>query len=93
VAIREARQDDAPGVAALLGELGYPSSADQAARRIERIAVDPSTWVIVAEVESELAGFGALHVQSLVERTTSRAARSRGSSSRSVSAAAGSASC
>jgi GNAT superfamily N-acetyltransferase len=55
-------------VAALLGELDYPSSPEQAAERLERIAVDPSTWVIVAEVESELAGLAALHVQNLVER-------------------------
>ena len=66
--IREATQDDAPAVAALLGELGYPTSADQAAERIGRIAADPTTWVIVAEVDSELAGLGALHVQNLVER-------------------------
>jgi GNAT superfamily N-acetyltransferase len=66
--IREASLDDAAAVAVLLGELGYPTSTDQAAERIERIAADPSTWVIVAEVESELAGLGALHVQNLVER-------------------------
>jgi GNAT superfamily N-acetyltransferase len=66
--IREASQDDAAAVAVLLGELGYPTSPDQAAERIGRIAADPSTWVIVAEVESELAGLGALHVQNLVER-------------------------
>jgi GNAT superfamily N-acetyltransferase len=66
--IREATPNDAPDIAALLDELGYPSSAGQAAERLERITVDPSTWVIVAEVESELAGLGALHVQNLVER-------------------------
>jgi len=68
VTIREATALDAVAVAALLGELGYPSSPAQAAERIERIAADPSTWVIVAEVESEPAGLGALHVQNLVER-------------------------
>jgi GNAT superfamily N-acetyltransferase len=55
-------------VAALLGELGYPSAPERAAERLERIAADPSTWVIVAEVDSEIAGLGALHVQNLVER-------------------------
>jgi GNAT superfamily N-acetyltransferase len=55
-------------VAALLGELGYPSAPEQAAERLARIAADPSTWVIVAEVDSEIAGLGALHVQNLVER-------------------------
>jgi GNAT superfamily N-acetyltransferase len=68
VTIREAAARDADGVAALLGELDYPSSPDQSAERIGRIAADPSTWLIVAEVESELAGLAALHVQNLVER-------------------------
>jgi GNAT superfamily N-acetyltransferase len=67
-AIRGATQADAHAVADLLGELGYPSSPAQAAERLERIAADPSTWVIVAEVESELSGLAALHVQNLVER-------------------------
>jgi GNAT superfamily N-acetyltransferase len=52
----------------LLGELGYPASEEQAAERIERIGDDPSTWLIVAELEGEVAGLGALHVQNLVER-------------------------
>ena len=68
VTIREAIALDAGAVAALLGELGYRSSPAQTAERLERIAADPSTWVIVAEVDSELAGLGALHVQNLVER-------------------------
>jgi GNAT superfamily N-acetyltransferase len=68
VAIREVAPRDAARVAGLLGELDYPTSPDQAAERIERIAADPSTWMIVAEVESELAGLGVLHVQNLVER-------------------------
>jgi GNAT superfamily N-acetyltransferase len=66
--LREATPNDAPDIAALLDELGYPSSPAQAAERLERITVDPSTWVIVAEVESELAGLAALHVENLVER-------------------------
>jgi GNAT superfamily N-acetyltransferase len=68
VEIRVAQRRDAASVAALLGELGYPSTAAQAAERLERITADPSTWMIVAEVGSELAGLGALHVQNLVER-------------------------
>lgn len=68
VAIREASTNDAESVAALLGELGYRSSRDQARERLERNAADPSTWIVVAEVDSELAGFGALHVQNVIER-------------------------
>jgi GNAT superfamily N-acetyltransferase len=66
--IREATANDADAVAALLGDLGYPSTAPQAAERLQRIGADPSTLVIVAEVDSELAGLGVLHVQNLVER-------------------------
>jgi ribosomal protein S18 acetylase RimI-like enzyme len=55
-------------VAELLGELGYPSTPAQAAARLERIASDPTTWLVVAELDGEIAGFGVLHVQNLVER-------------------------
>lgn len=66
--VRDARPEDAAAVAELLAELGYPSSAEQAAERLERIARDPSTLVLVAEVDGEIGGLAALHVQSLVER-------------------------
>jgi ribosomal protein S18 acetylase RimI-like enzyme len=68
VTIREATPRDALFVAALLEDLDYPSSPAQAAERLERIADDPSTWAVVAEVGSELAGLSVLHVQNLVER-------------------------
>jgi GNAT superfamily N-acetyltransferase len=66
--LRAARHADSAAVAELLGELGYPSTPEQAAERIERIAGDPATWLVVAELDGEVAGFGALHVQNLVER-------------------------
>jgi ribosomal protein S18 acetylase RimI-like enzyme len=66
--LRDARAGDSVAVAELLGELSYPSSPSQAAERIERIAADPATFLVVAEVDREVAGFGALHVQNLVER-------------------------
>jgi ribosomal protein S18 acetylase RimI-like enzyme len=68
VKVREAQRRDAAAVAALLGELGYPSSQAQASERVERIAADRTTWLVVAELGEELAGFGVLHVQNLVER-------------------------
>jgi GNAT superfamily N-acetyltransferase len=68
VTLREAQPRDAGAVAALLGELGYPSTPEQAAERIERIAGDAATWLVVAELKGEVAGLGVLHVQNLVER-------------------------
>ncbi len=55
-------------MAELLGELGYPTTPEQAAERIERITADPATWLVVAELDGDVAGFGVLHVQNLVER-------------------------
>jgi GNAT superfamily N-acetyltransferase len=66
--LREVDSRDAASVAGLLGELGYPSTPAQAAERIERIAADPTTWLVVAELDGAIAGFGVLHVQYLVER-------------------------
>jgi ribosomal protein S18 acetylase RimI-like enzyme len=66
--LRAARPADSAAVAELLGELGYPSTPEQAAERIERIAGDPATWLVAAELDGEVAGFGVLHVQNLVER-------------------------
>jgi ribosomal protein S18 acetylase RimI-like enzyme len=68
VALREADPRDSASIAVLLGELGYPSSSEQALERIERIAADPTTWLVVAELDEEIAAFGVLHVQNLVER-------------------------
>jgi GNAT superfamily N-acetyltransferase len=68
VTLREAGPGDAATVAALLGELDYPTTGEQAAARLDRIAEDPSTLVLVAEVDGEVAGLAALHVQLLVER-------------------------
>ena len=68
VTLRGARVGDAVALAVLLGELGYPSTPEQAAERLARIADDPSTMAIVAEADGQVAGLGALHVQTLVER-------------------------
>jgi ribosomal protein S18 acetylase RimI-like enzyme len=67
VAIRDARPEDAPALAGLLEELGYPSTPDQAAERLGRIAAEGSTIVLVATLDGEIAAFGALHEQALLE--------------------------
>jgi ribosomal protein S18 acetylase RimI-like enzyme len=68
VTVRTAQRRDAAAVAALLGDLGYPATEEQAAERIERVETDASILLIVAELEGEVAGFGALHMQNLIER-------------------------
>ncbi|PUB23520.1 ribosomal protein S18 acetylase RimI-like enzyme [Promicromonospora sp. AC04] len=63
--IRRALPDDARAVAPLLGELGYPTSAEQVAARFARLACsenDPA-WVAVDPHDEEaLLGFAAGHL-------------------------------
>jgi GNAT superfamily N-acetyltransferase len=40
VRIRPASADDVPAIASLLGQLGYPTSADRLRARMQRLAVD-----------------------------------------------------
>lgn len=46
--VRDAKRDDAPAVACLLGELGYPADEDEARAHIRRFSGDPSTRLQVA---------------------------------------------
>jgi GNAT superfamily N-acetyltransferase len=66
--IRAARRADAESIAALLGELGYPSDAPQVERRLEWIASDEASQLFVADVDGEVAGLAGLHVLPLVQR-------------------------
>jgi len=52
----------------LLGDLGYPATEAQAAERIARVEGDASTSLIVAEIDGEVAGLAALHLQNVIER-------------------------
>jgi GNAT superfamily N-acetyltransferase len=65
--IREARTGDAAAVAALLGELGYPTSEEQAAFRLERLREEPQTLVLIAKVDGAVAGLGGIRSERLLE--------------------------
>jgi len=67
VEIREARTDDAAAVAALLGELGYPTSEEQAALRLERLREEPQTLVLVVEVDGAVAALGGIRSERPLE--------------------------
>ena len=47
--IREAGSEDAPALARLLAELGYPDELEHVAGRVARFAADPSSRFLVAE--------------------------------------------
>jgi len=67
VTIRQAVASDAPAVASLLAQLGYPVDEGAAAARIERHRMSASDVLLVAEAEGEVAGLAALHVSLAVE--------------------------
>ena len=64
-AIREAVPDDAEAVAGLLGELGYPKTADFARAKLATLAASDLDWVLVAERGGRVVGVGHLHVSEL----------------------------
>jgi GNAT superfamily N-acetyltransferase len=64
--VRAARRADAAALAALSGQLGYPSTEAQVSGRLSLLA-DPERTLFVAEAGGELAGFIDVHVQRTVE--------------------------
>lgn len=73
VAVRRAALDDAPALAALAGQLGYPSSVEQVASRLAQILGRPDHVVFVAEItqpsaQPGVAGWVHGFVQRVIER-------------------------
>lgn len=62
VSIRDATASDAPRVALLLAELGYPASSSFAAQRLAQFDSDVSSRVQVAEASGEVVGLVATHI-------------------------------
>lgn len=67
VTIREAGLDDAAAIAPLLDELGYPTTTEQARRRLRSLRADPGTRVFVAVVGDEIAGLAGAQVAPVLE--------------------------
>jgi hypothetical protein len=57
--IRQARSSDAPAIASLLGEPGYPTSRDDAKTRLERLLAREGSGALVYELEGKAAGIVA----------------------------------
>jgi GNAT superfamily N-acetyltransferase len=58
--IRPARPEDAPALAPLSTQLGYPSTAADLASRLALILPDPAQFVAVAELSGQVVGW--IHV-------------------------------
>jgi GNAT superfamily N-acetyltransferase len=66
VTVREAAPGDASGLAALLGELGYPGEAESVGERARTLARDRSSWLLVAEHDGRLVGLAAASAMPLL---------------------------
>jgi GNAT superfamily N-acetyltransferase len=69
ISVRDARESDAPEIARLLGQLGYPSTAAEVAERLAYWFGDPYSKVLVAGSAGRLAGSMSLHAIPYLERT------------------------
>ena len=65
--IREARPQDYARIAELAGQLGYPSSPDEIAKRLDGMQRSDEHAVFVAQLGSELAGWLAVFVYRVIE--------------------------
>ena len=67
--IREARAGDAPALAPLLEELGYPTAVDVIARRLQAM-IEAGEVAFVASRDDELLGLLTVHVTPVLQRPT-----------------------
>jgi GNAT superfamily N-acetyltransferase len=65
--IRDARPGDAPALAPLLDQLGYPALPEAVRRRIEVLAASDADRLVVAELEGRIVGLAAIHVSLSLE--------------------------
>lgn len=66
--IREARAGDAPELARLITELGYPTSSAEMASRLEWILLSPDRATYVSEADGTLNGMIGLMLHGYYER-------------------------
>lgn len=64
--IRRAEHRDAVAIAALLGELGYPTDMDAATGRLGSLLSRQDYAVLVAEQDQRVVGLGSVHVLPLL---------------------------
>jgi GNAT superfamily N-acetyltransferase len=69
VQLRPIRRQDAPRLAVLLGELGYPTTDAAVHERLDYWLDDPSSRLIGADDDGDLIGVAALHVLPAFEVT------------------------
>jgi len=73
VRVRPATETDLPAIAALIGQLGYPTTAAAVRERLAAIHAAGGQHVFVAEVDGEIAGLAAVQITRPVQMDGARA--------------------
>ncbi len=68
ITIREARDEDAPEIAELLSELGYPTSAQAVPQRLARMRTEGGQTTLIAEADGESVGMATIMVRHMISR-------------------------
>jgi GNAT superfamily N-acetyltransferase len=66
IVIRDATEPDAPAIAGLLGELGYPAGAESIPGRIGRMRAEPGQHLLVAESDGQVVGMATVVVRHVI---------------------------
>jgi len=66
--VRHATAEDAPAIATLMAELGYPDDATVVEARVARSCPEGPDTVFIAEFDGEAAGVGSVHLIPLFHR-------------------------
>ena len=66
VSIRDAEERDAPAIASLCGQLGYPTPAEAVTPRLDRLREHGQGRVIVAVVGGAPVGLATIHIRNMI---------------------------
>jgi predicted N-acetyltransferase YhbS len=67
LALRAPRGGDAPKIACLLDQFGYPANANDITSRLARMIGNPETYARVAIADGTVIGIGAVHFIDILE--------------------------
>ncbi|HVE32930.1 MAG TPA: GNAT family N-acetyltransferase [Gemmatimonadaceae bacterium] len=66
ISIRDAEERDAPAIASLCGQLGYPTPAEAVASRMDRLREGGQARVVVAVDGDSTVGLATIHLRHMI---------------------------
>ena len=66
VSVRDADERDAPAIASLCGQLGYPTPAEAVVPRLDRLRENGQTRVVVAAIGDAIVGLATIHLRHML---------------------------